>query len=95
MISYHPTVALPLAQVWDRTVQARRQDDQVLDWWRQHPTHIYTAEEVHKYMNPNWPLGSTRRALSNLKERGHLERLSRTVPGSLGHPAHLYRLVQP
>ena len=60
MVSYHITVELPSAEVFDRTVQARRQDDQVLDWWRQHPTHLYTAEEVHKYMNPNWPLGSTR-----------------------------------
>jgi hypothetical protein len=94
-VSYHATVALSRPEREQRNRQARTQDDQVLDWFRMHPSAELSAEDVHAELAPTWPLGSTRRALSNLKNRGVMERTDHLVEGSQGHSVHCYRLARP
>lgn len=93
--SYFATVPLPRVEREQRTITAKQEEIAVLRWFQQHPDRLATAEEVHDALCPHWTLGSTRRAVTNLKNLDALEKTDVLRMGGLGHKARCYRLARP
>lgn len=53
-----------------------------------------TASQVYLQFSASTPITSIRRAMSNLKEQGVLEKLEDKATGLYGHPEHYYRLIK-
>lgn len=93
--SFHNTISLKGNELKQAEVKARAQEDYVLEYFD--ATVQLTAENVHyglKFegaISPNTPLTSIRRAITNLCNRGKIEKLNEMRMGSMGKPIHLYR----
>lgn len=75
-------------------IGAGRQEDRVLELFRQNKDTAMTPETVHQVAFPSSaPLTSARRALSVLAKKGYLVKIPGAhYPGSFGKPIHAWRL---
>jgi hypothetical protein len=74
--------------------QTEHQEDVVLWFFRRYPTLLFTPEEVHTatLIVTGAPLTSTRRAITNLTQRGLLEKTDTLRRGSYGKMTHTWKL---
>jgi hypothetical protein len=71
------------------------QEEQILRYFYDHPNINATPSEVGEYFTTylfNWPITSIRRAMTNLTNKGKLEKTDRQVEGPYGHKEFLWKL---
>lgn len=73
--------------------QAARQDDQILSLFISNPQALFAPHEVQRELNVSWPLTSIRRSMTNLTDRGCLEKTGQMRAGTFGKQVHTWRLV--
>ena len=86
---YHDTGVCSTAELPTFIRQARRQEDDILAFFRDHPGQDFSPSQVW-YHFQQWPLTSVRRAITNLTARGALKKLTGRVPGLWGKPEGLW-----
>ena len=71
------------------------QSDIILSIFKQKPKAKFTPEEILKKLQKvhlNYPITSIRRAMSNLKSDGYLEKTDEMKQGDWGKNVHLWKL---
>jgi len=74
--------------------KASRQDERILALFVSHPNCLFAPHEVARELNVPWPLTSIRRSMTNLTERGCLEKTGQMRVGTFGKQVHTWRLNQ-
>ena len=98
-MSYYNTTSLKGEELKTSESKALTQDEEVLRLFKTFDALTLTPERLHKYLqdtNPkyaNVPITSTRRAFSNLKNRGLIEKTETMVKGNYGKPVNTWKLV--
>ena len=72
--------------------QAGKQDDRVLEFFREHPNGLFSREEVNRRVLPEAPYTSAQRSITNLTDRGYLEKTVIMAMGQWGKMVHTWRL---
>lgn len=72
--------------------QVSKQEEIVLKFFRQYP-HGMSPSTLHRHRLQDAPLTSVRRAMTNLTQAGHLEKLDAQAMGIHGKREHLWRLA--
>jgi Fe2+ or Zn2+ uptake regulation protein len=91
--SYHQTqTGLSSEQVASFTVQAARQEEVILAYFRTNPGE-YSPEAIQEKVLPQAPITSVRRAMTNLTEAGLLEKTGNKVAGKHGRPVGTWALA--
>lgn len=94
-MSYFNTTHVRGQELVGYKIQAKRQEDRVLEFAQHNPGAEFSAEDAVRLFLPATPITSARRCLTNLERAGKLVRLSKQVEGSWGRPIYLYRLAPP
>ena len=92
-MTYFNTTNLRGQQLAAYNIQAQKQDDMVVEFFRRNPHAIVTTEDLWIALPAlaRGPITSTRRAFSNLLNRGLIEKTDAQVTGLWGKPIHLWR----
>lgn len=95
MQTYYNTNLESGAELAESIARARAQEDAVLWFFIRHADGKFTREEVNWLTLPDAPYTSVQRAITNLTERGLLEKLGRSdmVRASTGKQVHRWRLA--
>jgi Fe2+ or Zn2+ uptake regulation protein len=99
-ISFHNTTDLQGSELQEATSKALTQDEEVLRLFKVFDKLTLTPERIHKHLqdtqpkkNRNVPLTSIRRAFSNLKKRGLIDKTDAMVRGNYGMKVNSWKLV--
>lgn len=99
-MSYYNTTNIKGEELEKATSKALTQDEEVLRMFKVFSALTLTPERIHKYLQDthplkyrNCPLTSIRRAFSNLKKRGLIEKTDVMIRGNYGMPVHVWKLV--
>lgn len=99
MGAYHNTTATtgPTLDRYESTAAAQEREIAALfrRLSRCNPGRLLTPSYVHELLHTTAPLTSTRRAITNLTNRGVLEKTAHQRPGPYGRPEHCWRLRLP
>lgn len=90
-MSYYNTTNIQGRQLQEYISTAIHQDDKILEFFTHNPEEKVTAEELQRWILPECPLTSTRRALSNLHKSGQINK-GPQVEGMYGRPIHTWSL---
>ncbi len=99
-MSYFNTTNLKGEELKKSESKALTQDEEVLRLFKTFDALTLTPERLHKHLqdtNPkyaNTPLTSTRRAFSNLKNRGLIEKTETMVRGNYGRKVCVWELCK-
>ena len=98
--AFHNTTGLQGSELQEATSKALTQDEDVLLVFNRFKGHTFTPEQAHNYLcstNPDRyksvPSTSIRRAFSNLKSQGLIEKTGLLVDGNYGVPVNTWKLV--
>jgi hypothetical protein len=69
--SFHARSHVTVPEALAGEKRAKRQEDAILEFFRLRPCERFTPSEVSERF-PDWPLTSTRRAMTNLSKAGYL-----------------------
>ena len=95
-MDYYNTCELDPELVKVYTGKARSQDAAILEFYRSEPYGAaYTPDEINRFVLPNAPITSVRRALTNLTSTGALVKSDVLANGPCGHPVHYWTLALP
>lgn len=72
-----------------------KQEDLVLDFFRQHPRDSFIPPEVRDAILPLAPITSVRRAITNLTQDDYLEKTEEQKLGLWGKMNYKWRLARP
>ena len=72
--------------------QARSQEEVLAVFFNNNPLGQYQPSQIQTTLFPNAPITSVRRALTNLTERGILEKTTIQRQGPYGRPEYLWRM---
>lgn len=78
------------AQIDHLKEKATDQEKDIARWFFRHPTAEVGPSALHAQQGYDWPLTSTRRAITNLTDAGILFKTDRTATGEFGRPEHLW-----
>lgn len=91
--SYHQTqTGLSDEQVASFTVQAARQEELILAYFKTNPGE-YSPEKIQGKVLPTAPITSVRRAITNLTEAGLLKKTGNKETGRYGRPVGTWMLA--
>ena len=94
MKSYHQTQSyLDAEQVQAFTVQAVRQEDLILDFFKSHAGESFSPEAIQEQVLQSAPITSVRRAITNLTTAGQLVKCG-SEQGRYGRPVGLWKLAK-
>ena len=72
---------------------AKTQDDIILELYHK-TSHPMSASTVFRFLEfKKWPITSIRRSITNLMNKGYLEKTKTKTNGMYNRPEYLYRLV--
>jgi hypothetical protein len=98
--SFHNTTGLKESELDLRASKALTQDEEVLRLFNVFKSLTLTPERIHKHLQDtqpkkyrNVPLTSIRRAFSNLKKRGLIDKTDVMVCGNYGMKVNSWKLV--
>jgi len=92
---YYNTVHESPTELRRSRENANIQERQVLALFRANPTALFTPFQVHaRVFGPNVPIQSTRRAITNLTDQGHLEKTDEKRLGEWGKVNYCWRLAR-
>tara|TARA_R100000152_G_C6672497_1_gene108460 strand:- start:48 stop:344 length:297 start_codon:yes stop_codon:yes gene_type:complete len=75
--------------------KANSQENMILAIFKENPRAKFTPETVLKKLQAvhlNYPITSIRRAMSNLKDDGYLEKTNEKANGDWGKKVHLWKI---
>lgn len=91
MKSYYNTNKLKSTDLQTAEKKAETQEKKVMSIFKSEKRKMTASDVLDIYPDPA-PLTSIRRAISNLKELGHLEKTEQMKTGIYGSPEHFYQL---
>lgn len=94
-MSYHVTTDLTKAQIDLFTLQAEKQDEKILAFFRANPRMDFSPSDVWRmaFDIQRVPITSVRRAITELTDAGFLVKVENVIKtGTYGRPEHLWRL---
>lgn len=94
-MSYHNTNRETGVVLAASEARAATQEDQVRAFFESHPGQLLAPHEVHEHVMTQSPLTSVRRAMTNLTNRGVLEKTSQMETGTYDKQVHRWRLRPP
>ena len=94
-ISHHNTTRESDQQLADYEERAITQEDRILEYFARNWHTEISPSRVQRYLMPNVPLTSVRRAITNLTTQGRLERTEKKVDGAYGRPEYCWRYAGP
>lgn len=71
---------------------AKNQEEEILDLYKKHHPRALSPSQVHRMTGYKWPITSVRRAITNLTNKGALQKTDRTVEGQYGRPECMWRV---
>jgi len=91
---FYNTVYLKSEKIKLATQKALAQEDKVYLMFLEHPGQKFTPTEVHEKLGGErfGRFTSVHRCLSNLTDKGLIEKMDMMVPGPYGKPNHTWRL---
>lgn len=89
---YFNTTSVDGHELRQRRSGARRQQDDVLEFFRRSPGVEFAPHEVHEVVMPDAPLTSTRRAMTNLEQAGYLIKTTTRRLGPYGADSFCWML---
>jgi hypothetical protein len=93
-VTFYNTTSLPQEELHHERVNAQRQEDRVLQFFRDWPGKDFTPAEVFEAgVCGSAPITSVRRALTNLTSKGLLVRCNSQRVGLYGKQNYAWRLV--
>lgn len=91
----HRTEGYSETQIAYMKTQATRQEKEIGKVFFLGRLSSFSPSQVHEQKCFQWPLTSTRRAISNLTKAGILEKTDHTVEGRYGKPEHCWKWKNP
>ena len=92
-MTYHNTTHSTGEELRDFRRKTLAQDHLVLEFFKKHPNETFTPSQVlHRLFAENVPVTSVRRAMTNLTDRGKLEKTTEQRKGPFGRPEYCWRL---
>jgi Fe2+ or Zn2+ uptake regulation protein len=91
---YFNTNKLPDEQLVIANQQTEKQEDIILNIFFQQKKKLTASDIYNVYDNPNTPLTSIRRGITNLKNDGLLNKTDEMKIGIYGKPEHCYELIR-
>ena len=94
-MTYFNTTYLQGEKLAERRRKAGSLEVVILNLFLAHPDRMMTPSEVWRVVGSSkgWPLTSVRRAMTMLTKAGELVKTEQTNEGSMGAPAHCWRLA--
>jgi hypothetical protein len=89
---YYNTTQLTGAELIERKVKAKSQQEIVYAFFKQHPMQMFTPAEVHFKTQMQCPLTSIRRCITNLENDGYLLKTNQKQIGNYGVPNFMWKL---
>lgn len=90
---YFNTTNLTHSDLQTATGQAKKQDELVLNFFKDNPKESFSPDDVHKSIfQDRTPLTSVRRSVTNLTKEGHLEKTDIKKRGSYGKLTYTWKL---
>lgn len=74
---------------------ASKQERDIARWFWNNPDQNIGPGRLHKKLGFDWPITSTRRAISNLTDAGILEKTSQQSTGIFGKPEYHWQWKRP
>src|SRR5690242_7684148 len=88
---FHNTIFAKGEELKIHTAQALRQDDKVLEFFKQHAGNLFTPDEVHEAVfDEKTPCTSVRRSIHSLTDAGHLIKTNTMRMGRYGKMTHTW-----
>jgi len=91
MTYYNTTKESPRALARYRE-NAKTQEETILRFFQKNPARSFTPYEVHRALGLRAPITSVRRAMTNLADKGFLDRTKETRPGEYDRSNYCWRL---
>ena len=94
MVSYYNTNKLTGNELKQAEQNARTQEEIILEMF-QNKNELSASDIYKRYPKTNLfgpPITSIRRAMTNLKNAGHIIKTDKLVIGMYGRPEHIYKL---
>lgn len=91
-MTYYNTTSVIGDELREYIDKTEKQKDKVLDLFQRYPAVEITAEDVQRLVLENAPITSARRAITDLYDQGHLEKVGQ-VKGRYGRPIFKWRYV--
>jgi hypothetical protein len=88
--SFHNTTGETGTTLDDFVVQAEEQEERILEYVTKHPNLQFTSENLEYLFPGNTPLTSIRRAVCNLKRKGEVRVVGKSL-GKFNRPIYLYQ----
>lgn len=90
---YYNTTDLKHQELQTATGQAKHQDERILNYFKDHPSSLFSPEEVHAAIfTSQTPITSIRRSMNTLTESLFLEKTNTYKQGMYGKRVHTWRL---
>jgi hypothetical protein len=90
MNHFHNTTDEPAHLTGILEGEAKKQDEKILDFFRNNPNVHFAPEQVHMIVQPSAPLTSIRRAITNLAYAGKIVKSDQKRIGSWGRYTHTW-----
>ena len=94
-MAYYNTNQEAGAELRDSRRNASNQEDEILAFFERRPGKLITPCDVEAQLGEAWPITSIRRAITNLTQRGKLEKTDTTRLGAWGKRTHCWRYITP
>lgn len=97
-MTYFKTTSLTSDELQERIKTADTQENIIQDFFNKHPQEKFTASDLEHILKseerigPGTPITSIRRALTNLKNDGRINKLDEFKKGPYGMNEHYYQL---
>jgi len=90
MAIYYNTTHVEGDQLAEYVAQAADQEARVFEFFFHNPDTLFTPEHIQRYVMPEAPLTSARRAITNLTSRGLIVKSEKQGIGQFGRPVHYW-----
>jgi hypothetical protein len=94
MTDYYNTTGSAGALLVEREVNAKTQQELILEFFARVPGMQYSPSQVQQRLGLKCPLTSVRRAITNLTTDGKLRKTSKQIDGPYGHAEYTWTLAR-
>lgn len=92
MKSHYNTTGENGQLLMDFNAKAERQEDAILRHMKRQK--MCGPSQMWRLVSGVWPIGSIRRAMTNLSKEGHLTKTNDKIEGLYGRPEHVWKIAE-